>query len=360
MIEKTEIRNSLIVQVAAFFIIIAGLIFISSIVTMLLMALFISIICGQPVDWLRKRKVPSWLSIAIVFITILVIFIVLGGIVGNTAVKFTADAAEYRTKLTEISLAVINYLNSKGIEISPERLNDLFDPIKIMNYTIKVLGDIGSIMGNMLLIFFIAIFLLIESRDFSSKIMLINKGSLESLDYLSKIIGNIRHYLTIMTLISLSTGLLVYTYLSIIGVQYAILWALLAFLLNFIPNIGSIIAAIPAVTYALLQGGFIMAIWTLIGYILINIIVGNMLTPRFLGKGLGLSTLVAFLSFIFWGYVLGTVGMFLSVPLTMAIKIMLEQNPNTKWIALLLGTKNELESYNESPIVSEDFVDTES
>jgi predicted PurR-regulated permease PerM len=141
--------------------------------------------------------------------------------------------------------------------------------------------------------------------------------------------------------ISLITGVLVTTLLLIIGVDYPILWGLIAFLLNYIPSIGSIIAAFPTSLLALIQlgtGGFI---WTAVGYLVINTVMGNVVEPKMMGKGLGLSTLIVFLSLIIWGYVFGTIGMFLSIPLTMSIKIILEQREKTRWIAMLLGTQND-------------------
>jgi predicted PurR-regulated permease PerM len=129
-------------------------------------------------------------------------------------------------------------------------------------------------------------------------------------------------------------------WLYVLGVDYVLLWALLAFLLNYIPNIGSIIAAIPAVLLALAQLGPAVAGLTALGFVLTNTVMGNMVEPRFLGRGLGLSTLVVFLSLIFWGWLLGTVGMLLSVPLTMIVKIALEGNDDTRWIALLLASED--------------------
>ena len=145
----------------------------------------------------------------------------------------------------------------------------------------------------------------------------------------------------IKTLTSLMTGLLVWIWLQIVGVNYPVLWGLLAFLFNYIPNIGSIIAAVPAVLLALVQLGLPGALWTAGGYLAVNMLIGNVIEPRIMGKGMGLSTLVVFLSLIVWGYILGGVGMFLSVPLTMIAKIVLEHNPRTRWIAVILGTRED-------------------
>ena len=162
-----------------------------------------------------------------------------------------------------------------------------------------------------------------------------------SLEYLNKIGVSIRHYLSIKTYISLFTGFIIWIWLYLIGVQYAVLWGLIAFLLNYIPNIGSLLAAIPTLLFSLIQLGIEGMIWTGICYLVVNTVMGSVVEPKVMGKGLGLSTLVVFLALIFWGFILGPVGMFLSIPLTITIKIILEQNKKTKWIAVMLGTEKE-------------------
>jgi predicted PurR-regulated permease PerM len=125
-------------------------------------------------------------------------------------------------------------------------------------------------------------------------------------------------------------------------VDFAVLWGLLTFCLNYIPNIGSIIAAVPPVLLALVQYGPGTALAVAIGYVVINVVFGNLVEPRVMGRGLGLSTLVVFISLVFWQWVLGPVGMLLSVPLTMTLKIILDGNDETRWIAILLSSSSEV------------------
>ena len=341
-------KSTTIINLAAVVVIIAGMVVASSIISTILLAIFISIICAHPINWMHARKIPKWLALSIVLITVTASFLLLGGIIGNTVASFSKDISTYESSLKQIVDNSITFLNSKGFDFSEVELEKILDISNIMNLTMMLLSNMGEVMGNVVLIFFIAIFLLLEMDDFSFKFLAIRHGVSESLQYLITISSNIRHYLSIMTLISLITALLIWGCLAILGIKYAILWALIAFLLNFIPNIGSIIAAIPAVLFALIQSGLPGAFWTIIIYLVINMIVGNVVAPKMLGKGLGLSTFIAFISFIFWGYILGTVGMFLSVPLTMAIKIFLEQDKKTKWIAVLLGTTEEAKAYDEA------------
>jgi len=143
--------------------------------------------------------------------------------------------------------------------------------------------------------------------------------------------------MAIKTIASLATGIIITIWLIILDVDFPLLWGLVAFMLNFVPNIGSIIAAIPAIMLSYLQIGFGSALLTTIGYLTVNVVIGNFIEPRYMGKGLGLSTLVVFISLVFWGFILGPIGMFLSVPLTMTLKIALQSNPNTRWLAILLG-----------------------
>jgi predicted PurR-regulated permease PerM len=148
--------------------------------------------------------------------------------------------------------------------------------------------------------------------------------------------ANVNRYMGLKALISLATGVSIWILLALIGVDFPGTWGLLAFFLNFIPAIGSIIAAVPAVLWALIQLGLTSAVLTVLAYLVVNIVIGNFLDPRIIGKKLGLSPLVVIISLIFWGWVLGPVGMLLSVPLTMIIKIALASSDNTRWFAVML------------------------
>jgi AI-2 transport protein TqsA len=338
-------ESSPLVKVAALVIIFAGVIYAKSIITTFLLALFISIICEQPISWLEKKRVPRWLALLFVIFGMIFLFFAFGLLIGGTLSSFTSNLSKYESTLTTLSNSFIQYLNEKGLKIPQDQLFNLIQPAKILEFTAMALNKLFNMMGNTFLIFLIIIFTLTEFRSFSIKTKAILIGSDKSGSYFSTILQNIRHYLGIKTLICLSTSLLVYIALLIIGVDYPLLWALIAGLMNYIPNIGSIIAAFPAVLFALVQLGLNGAVWTLVSFMVINNVLGNFIEPRIMGKGLGLSTLVVFLSLLFWGFILGPVGMFLSVPLTMTIKIILEQNEKTKWFAILLGAPSEAKTY---------------
>jgi predicted PurR-regulated permease PerM len=283
-------------------------------------------------------------------------------LIGGTLSSFSGNLPKYESTLSTISNSGIQYLSEKGLNFSKDQVSTLIQPARILEFTSSALNGLFSVMGNTFLIFLTVLFILTEFGSFSVKAKAILSGSGKSIAYFSTITQNIRQYLWIKTLIGLLEGIIIYVTLLIIGVDYALLWALIAFLMNYIPNIGSIIASIPTVLFALVQLGLGGAIWTLAAFVVIHNIIGNFLEPRIMGKGLGLSTLVVFLSLLFWGFIFGPVGMFLSVPITMTIKIILEQNEETQWLAILLGTpaeaKNHLlkkENKKESQVMMSDL-----
>ncbi len=324
---------------AASVIIIAGMMMAESFITLMLLAIFISIIGVHPVSWLDKKKVPHWLSVIIVLLGFLLIISGLSGIIGSSVSSFTTHLGKYESRLSGILVSLNQEFSHFGINLSTDRLTKMFDPAKILDFTASTLGRLGNVMSNTTLIFFIVLFILLEMNSIALKAKVFGATSSEkSLMNLSRIEKSVRHYLVIKTFVSLLTGVLIAFFLWIIGVEYAVLWGLIAFMLNYIPNIGSIIAAIPAVLFAWIQLGFVPAVWALIAFAVVNLFVGYLVEPRVMGKGMGLSTLVVFLSLIVWGYVLGIVGMFLSVPLTMTLKIILEYNESTRPLAAWLGT----------------------
>ena len=344
---KSSPKFPFMINLAAFIVIIAGLIYGAGLITPILMAVFLSIICTPPIRYLVKKGVPQSLAVLVVFVTLIAVFIGLGDLVGRSVAAFTQNAGLYEQNLDKIGASVFDFLNDRGFNFSFDKIGDLLEPSKIMGFTARLLGQLGGFMGNFLTILFLVLFLLLELDDISIKVDAILKGYSVNYSYFDEIANRIRHYLSIKTLTSLITGILLWIALTIIGVDYAVLWGLIAFLLNYIPTIGSFIAAAPAVLFALVQLGFGGALAALIAFVAVNIIIGSLVEPKLMGQGMGLSTFIVFLSLIFWGFVFGTVGMFLSVPLTMTVKIMLEHNPKTRWIAIILGTKKDAKALIE-------------
>ena len=304
----------------------------------LLLAVFFAIIAMGPTRWLCRKGVPNAISVLMVVALVMLIVASMGLLIGSSINDFTARLPEFQLKAAEKLNAVIPRL-----EIGEDGLRDLimeqFDPGMAMSLISGMLTKLQGVLANSFLILFTMIFILLEAVTFPDKVRAVMDDSTGTLESMRRFSKNLNRYLAIKTMTSLATGIAVTILVTVLGVDYALLWGLVAFLMNFIPNIGSILAAIPAVLMALLEFDPARALATALGYVIINVVIGTLLEPRIMGRGLGLSTLVVFLSLILWGWVLGPVGMLLSVPLTMTIKIGLEMSESTKRVAILLGSE---------------------
>ena len=342
-IKETENSNNVnfLVILAAFFVIIAGLKMSQSLIVPILLSVFIAIISAPALFWLESKKVPRILAFVIVVVVVLAILSMVGLVIGNSINDFMINLPEYEKNLSTIPAKIGRFASSfklpflKG-DLKANLLKQL-DPSFILGFSGTMLGSIGNLLSNAMLIFLTVAFILFESSSFSRKIESVSKNALCPKSPVGKFLKNMNNYLAIKTGTSFVTGLLVTFMLLLFDVDYPVLWGLMAFFLNFIPSIGSIIAAIPAVLLAFVQFGWQTSLWVAVMYGIINGVIGNIVEPRFMGKGLGLSPLVVFLSLVFWGWVLGPVGMFLSVPLTMTAKIACDSNEKTKIIGVFLG-----------------------
>jgi len=329
--------TSALIGVACFIIIVAGMRSAADILVPFFLSVFIAIIFTPPLFWLQKKGVPNVIAIILIITSLVAIFYLIARFVGTSINDFTNALPQYRQLLVSKSAVLQQWLAGFGIEISDDMLKNSLNPGTAMQMAAKTLSGLSGALANAFLILLTVIFILLEASGFPNKIRAGLKAPEKSLAEFSKFTENVNHYLALKSIFSLITGLFIWGWLAIIGVDYALLWGLLAFLLNYVPNIGSIIAAVPAVLLALIQLGTLHCMLAALGFIIVNIVVGSIIEPKFMGAGLGLSTLVVFLSLVFWGWVLGPVGMLLSVPLTMILKIAFESNEQTYWLSVMLG-----------------------
>lgn len=328
------------ITAAAFVIIIAGMRSASPILIPFLLSVFLAIISAPPLFWLKKKGVPTLLAMLVVISIVLGMVFVLVFMIGTSLDDFSRSAPFYQKSLKEKTQSLLLILDRMGISVSGHGLLDAFDPGIVMKMVTRILSGLRVVLTNGFLILLTVIFILLEASSFPTKLRaVLGEQNHDSFAHFDAFVSNMQRYIAIKTLTSLATGITIAVWLTFLGVDYPLLWGLLAFLLNYIPNIGSILAAIPAVFLALIQMGTGSALLTMSGYAVVNILFGTMIEPRVMGRGLGLSTLVVFLSLVFWGWVLGPVGMLLSVPLTMTIKIALDSSEDTRWIAILLGSE---------------------
>ena len=334
---KPLVNHNVMINIAAFIIIVAGLKAATELLVPFLLAVFIAVLCAPMMIWLKKKKVPSILSVLLVAVLFFLITATLGTVIGASLSAFYQDLPEYEQKLQQQGAAVVAALSGFGIVVDETVLSNYIDPGAAMKMVAKIFSGLGGVLTNAFLILFSVVFILLEASDFPGKLKRALGNKTNALEHYQSFSDSVQRYLLIKTLVSMGTGFVVGITLAWMGVDYAILWAVIAFLLNFIPNIGSIIAAVPPMLIALIQLGPMSSMLVAILYVATNLLFGNVIEPRYMGRSLGLSTLVVFVSLVFWGWIFGPVGMLLSIPLTMVVKIALENSKRNRWIAVLLG-----------------------
>ena len=331
--------NRILLSAAGFVIIVAGMRVASPILVPFLLAFFIAILCAPPLFWLQQKKVPQPLAIVILVLGIAVIGGLMATLLGSSLNSFINSLPTYQAQLEQWTTSFLPWLDKLGVDVSTSALRGIFNPGTAVQMAANLFTTLSNMLTNTVMIMLTVVFLLLEISSIPQKLDAAFRRPIESVEHINSFISSVNRYLTIKTVISLGTGLVVFIFLKILGLHHALLWGVLAFLLNYIPNIGSIIAAVPPVLLGLVQLGPWQALIIAGGFIAINVTIGNFIEPRYMGKRLGLSTLVVFLSLVFWGWVLGPVGMLLSVPLTMIVKIALASSEDTRWIAIMLGSE---------------------
>ncbi len=326
----------LLIVADLFIIVVAGMQAAAAIINPFLLAVFLATLCSPVLSGLRRLGVPNGLAVVLIVLGLLVIALLLMIFVGRSVNALARELPLCQERLAEFFNTTSAWLSQMGVDISNSPLTDYITPAKLISVASSGVSLFRGLFTNMFLILLTILFILLEASSFPEKIQRTSSDPEKSLGHVRAVTENINHYMGLKALFSLATGLALWILLSLIGVDFAGTWGLLAFFLNFVPSIGSILAAIPAIFWALIQLGLPSALLTLLAYLAVNVTIGNFLEPRFMGRKLGLSPLVVFLSLIFWGWVLGPVGMVLSVPLTMIAKIALASSDDTRWIAVML------------------------
>jgi predicted PurR-regulated permease PerM len=272
------------------------------------------------------------------------VLLIVGGLVATSLNNFIDALPTYQQRIKEEVSALRALLATKGIRVTDKVLLEYVNPEVVMKLTLGMLGGLGSALSNIILILLTVTFILLEASSFPGKLRAVLGDPLQAFPQFTRFIDDMSRYMIIKTGISLTAGILIGIWLSILGVDSPILWGFLAFLLHYVPNVGAIIAGIPAVILTLVQLGIGSAALAAGGYLTVGFILGNVVEPELMGRRLGLSTLVVFLSLVFWGSLLGMIGVVLCVPFTMTLKFACEFNKNTRWVAILLGREAPAES----------------
>ena len=312
-----------LVGAAAAIIVVGGMRLAAPLLTQVLVVVVLTIILSPVYYLFRRAGLPGKAAAALLVVLMVGGFVwALWGGVYPAVMEFSRKAAGYHKEFLAALDDLSAWLNENGVSIPKGYLKEQFaiDASIVKGFGVTVLAFLGSLVRALVVVLIITAFMIFELPGLPRKAVRARWLSPARREILTRFIVDVRHYLGIKTIISALTGFFIYLGLLAIGVDSPLLLGVVAFALNYVPVFGSIIAAVPAVLLALSAGGSPAAIWTIVLYIAVNQILGNILEPRIMGTGFGVSPVVVLLSVAFWGWVLGPVGMLFAVPLTMAAR----------------------------------------
>ncbi len=317
-------------------IVIAGLKAAASILIPFMLALFLAVLTLPVTIWLQRRRVPTFLAILIGVLVNVALFGLIVTLAVQSAGDFQTQSPRYVSRLYGLWYGWLDALAARNIPVAELQALDFFDPGQIVTLLRSTLSGVAAFISSTFLVVIILVFILSEAAVFPRKFRAIAGPSRGMGTRLAKTVSEVQEYLGIKTLVSLATGIVLGLWAWLVGLDFPVLLGVIAFVLNYVPTIGSVLASVPAMLLALVQFSPGHALVVGAGYGVANLIFGNLIEPNLLGRRLGLSTLVVILSLLFWGWVWGPVGMLLAVPLTMVVKIWLENTEDLRWVAILL------------------------
>jgi len=320
---------------AAVVVVVAGLKLGAPVLLPFALATFLAMM-SAPVMFYCQRHLPAWAALTVTLVITATVFGVLIGLATQSAADLQPQLPRYRAGVENLWANTVRWMESHGFV--PERYlsPDLLDPDRIFDLVGGAVRQVASFFSSAFIVFLILAFMLAEATVIPYKVAAVMGRGRGTRRY-SKIVLEVQAYLGIKTVVSLGTGLTIGLFAWAMGLDFPVMLGIIGYVLNYVPTIGSILAAVPALVLSLLLVGTpAHAGVVALGYIVINTVFGSILEPNLMGRRLGLSTLVVMLSLLFWGWVWGPVGALLSVPLTMIVKIMLENTEDLRWVAMLL------------------------
>lgn len=367
IIQRKPRATQMILLFAALVVVVAGLKAAQSFFVPVLLAFFIATVSYPVTGWLQRHRVPPVVSVVL---TVLVDFaflaavIVLGvTIIGDLQEKWDAEYYDLtRAKIQDASTSVAGKLEEWGVEDGAEKVQEFTTEnlAELRNIKFSTILSFGTGVVGRLLTFFasfgvvivLTVFMLSEAQGFSRRFGAIRAARGPNFDRLASAMLDTQRYLGIKTVISLATGVLAGILCWVAGLDFFLLWGILAFVMNFIPAVGSLIASVPPILLALIakDGGPTDALVVAGGYGLINMFLDNFVQPMLLGRRFGLSILVVILCVLFWGWLWGLIGIVLAVPLTMILKVVLDNSDEFRWIAVAIGQESPRNSANSAVI----------
>jgi AI-2 transport protein TqsA len=316
---------------------------------------FLTVLLAPLVRSLRRLHVPTALAVPLVVLACVALLSLLFTAVGQSLNALVAEAPRYQERFFVLTRQALGWLHDHGFDVSQERLLNTMRSERGLSLLGQAVSQVASLLSNLLLVVLLVLFLLFDAVELPARMAKIGGGTRFDLTRFRQISDEVKQYLVLKTYLCLLTGGIVWIVLAVTGIDFAPLWALIAVMLGYIPNIGPFIGSAPPVVLALLQVGPGRMAIVLLLLSTVHMIIGNVVEPQVLGRKLGLSASAVFLALILWGWIWGVAGMLLSVPLMVIAKILLENSSQYgHWASLLEPTSGPLPTLSHEPILGND------
>ena len=321
--QKNAVATRMLVCIAALFIIIEGIRMLAPLLTTLLIVAFFMIILSMLYELLTKLRMPPKGAVALLILLIIssTLFVSLA-IIPGTVMEFSRSLPDYYRQLTDNADKLTDWLRAQDVEIPLDFIPSMLQvtPADVSALSKRMVFETTGFLKDSMFVIIVLCFAMLELPLMPKTAEVWSRKYPDRWPLVLRFMRDIRHFMGIKTVISAATGLVIYLGLLLLDVKSAGLLGLTAFLLNYIPYIGSVIAAVPGILMALGTGDVMTPIWTSLLYLLTNQLFGNILEPRAMGSGFGVSPVLVLFSVMFWGWVLGPLGMLFAVPFTVAIR----------------------------------------
>lgn len=355
----------MLMALACVIIVLAGMKAAAGILVPMAFAFFLAILSYPLMRWLLRHRVPHPIAMGLTVLLNILVLVALIKVGVNLFISFQNDfRIIYVEKLRGYVSSLGAWMEAQGLAGAEKNISEMLDVKQLSEFITSqdslaslgsavgtTFGTVASVLVGVAMVIILEIFILMEARGTRGRMVAVHIAGGPDFTHFLNSASDVQKYLGIKTLVSALTGVLAGFWCWMFGLKYPLLWAILAFVFNFIPAVGSTAACVPAVIEALVQHGVGSAIGIAIGYGGINFCLDNFLQPALLGRRFGISPLVIIMCVIFWGWLWGPVGMFLAVPLTMVVKVFLENSDEFRWISVAMSKKK----VRHGEVMLEDF-----
>ena len=326
---------------AAAVVVLAGVRAVSDIVGPAFLALVLTVLMHPVRRLLQRRRVPTWAATVLCIIAVYVVLLGLAVAMVVAASRFVELLPTYKSKFTSLVDDMTSTLHKAGITNQElHKFADSLDLSKLTDFVLQTVGGVVGVASNLLFICLVVLFMTLDASTFPAALSATAREHPSVVTAFGNFASGTRTYLVVSTIFGFIVAVVDTGVLALLGVPVPILWGLLAFITNYVPNVGFIIGLVPPAVLALLEGGPGLMVAVIVAYCVINFILQSVIQPKFVGDAVGLSTSITFLSLVFWAFVLGPLGALLAIPLTLLVKaVLIDGDPRNAWLAPLLSNQ---------------------